>query len=150
MLGRLSSTEIEELLSGEVIARLGCHAGGRTYVVPVTYAYDGEALIIQSADGLKVRMMHQNPLVCVEVDHIDDLANWRSVIAWGRFEELFGDAAGSAFAVLHQRLRPFAVSETMPARALLREGETPVRSGNGHASIYRIRLLNKTGRFERA
>lgn len=149
MLGKLSSAEVEELLSGEVIARLGCHAEGRTYVVPVTYAYDGEGLIIQSGDGLKIRMMRQNPLVCVEVDHIDDLANWRSVIAWGRFEGLFGDEASAAFALLHQRLRSLIVSETMPAGAVLREGETPVRSGNGHASIYRIRLLSKTGRFER-
>lgn len=149
MLGTLSSEEIEELLSGEVVARLGCHAEGRTYVVPVTYVYDGEGLIIQSGDGLKLKMMHQNPIVCVEVDHIDDLANWRSVIAWGRFETLFDDEAGAAFALLHRRLGPLAVSETMPARAVLREGETRVRSGNGHASIYRIRLLNKTGRFER-
>jgi nitroimidazol reductase NimA-like FMN-containing flavoprotein (pyridoxamine 5'-phosphate oxidase superfamily) len=149
VLGTLSSTEIEELLSGEVIARLGCHAEGRTYVVPVTYAYDGEGLIIQSRNGLKIRMMHQNPLVCVEVDHVDDLANWRSVIAWGRFEELFGDEAGAAFALLHHRLGSFVVSETTPAGALLHQGETPIRSGNGHASIYRIRLLNKTGRFER-
>jgi nitroimidazol reductase NimA-like FMN-containing flavoprotein (pyridoxamine 5'-phosphate oxidase superfamily) len=149
VLGSLSSAEIEELLSGEVIARLGCHAEGRTYVVPVTYAYDGEGLIIQSGDGLKIRMMHQNPLVCVEVDHIDDLANWRSVIAWGRFEDLGGDEASAAFALLHKRLGSLAVSETTPIRAALREGETPVRSGNGHASIYRVRLLNKTGRFER-
>ena len=71
MLGTLSSAEIEDLLRTEVVARLGCHAEGRTYVVPVTYAYDGDALLVQSADGLKVRMMRQNPLVCVEVDHVD-------------------------------------------------------------------------------
>ena len=35
-------------------------------------------------------MMRENPWVCVEVDHMDNLANWRSVIAWGRFEELGG------------------------------------------------------------
>ena len=87
MLGTLSQAEIEELLQTEVVARLGCHAGGRTYIVPVTYAYDGEGLLIQSADGQKLRMMYQNPWVCVEVDHIENLANWRSVIGCGRFEE---------------------------------------------------------------
>ena len=106
MLGSLSSAEIEELLGTEVVARLGCHAEGRTYVVPVTYAYNGDALLIQSADGLKLRMMHVNP---------------------GEF--LGADAS----AVL----------------ARLRERETRVRSGNGHASIYRIHLFEKTGRFER-
>jgi nitroimidazol reductase NimA-like FMN-containing flavoprotein (pyridoxamine 5'-phosphate oxidase superfamily) len=149
MLGSLSSAEIEDLLRTEVVARLGCHAEGRTYVVPVTYAYDGEALLVQSADGMKVRMMLQNPMVCVEIDHIDNLANWRTVIAWGRFEPLFGVDASAALARLRVRLQPLIVSETTPASEALGEGETRVRSGNGHASIYRIHLFEKTGRFER-
>jgi nitroimidazol reductase NimA-like FMN-containing flavoprotein (pyridoxamine 5'-phosphate oxidase superfamily) len=149
MLGSLSSAEIEELLRTEVVARLGCHAEGRTYVVPVTYAYDGDALLIQSADGLKLRMMHANPWVCVEVDHIDNLANWRSVIAWGRFGELLGADASAALARLRERLQPLIISETTPVSDALAEGETRVRSGNGHASIYRIHLFEKTGRFER-
>jgi nitroimidazol reductase NimA-like FMN-containing flavoprotein (pyridoxamine 5'-phosphate oxidase superfamily) len=149
MLGSLSPAEVEDLLATEVVARLGCHAEGRTYVVPVTYAYDGQGLIVQSADGLKVRMMLQNPLVCVEVDHIDSLANWRSVIAWGRFEELFGVDATAALTRLRARLQPLIVSETTPVSETLTEGETRVRSGNGHASIYRIHLFEKTGRFER-
>jgi uncharacterized protein len=149
MLGMLSPDEIETLLAAEVVARIGCHAEGRTYVVPVTYAYDGEALVIQSADGQKVRMMQQNPLVCVEIDHIDDLANWRSVIAWGRFEELFGAAAIAALALLRDRLASLVVSETSPGGAALREGEVPIRRGNGHAALYRIHLTEKTGRFER-
>lgn len=149
MLGRLSPAEIEELLRTEVVARLGCHAEGRTYVVPITYAYDGDSFIIQSEDGLKLRMMRQNPRVCVEVDHVDDLANWRSVVSWGRFEELLGPAATAALVLLRERLRPFSVSETSHVGAELAEGETPVRSGNGHASVYRIHLFEKTGRFER-
>jgi len=149
MLGSLSGSEIEDLLRTEVVARLGCHAEGRTYVVPVTYAYEGEALLVQSADGLKVRMMLQNPLVCVEIDHIDNLANWRSVIAWGRFEELFGTEAADALARLRARLQPLIVSDTTPVAEMLAEGETRVRRGNGHASIYRIHVFEKTGRFER-
>ncbi len=149
MLGSLSCAEIEELLRTEAVARLGCHAEGRTYVVPVTYAYDGDALLIQSADGLKLRMMRDNPWVCVEVDHIDDLANWRSVIAWGRFGELFGTDASVALARLRERLQPLIISETTPVSEALAEGERRVRSGNGHASIYRIHLFEKTGRFER-
>lgn len=149
MLGVLSSTEIEDLLGTEVVARLGCHAEGRTYVVPVTYAYDGDALFVQSADGLKVRMMLQNPMVCVEVDHIDNLANWRSVIAWGRFQELFGVDASAALVRLRVRLESLMVSETTPASETLAEGESRVRRGNGHALIYRIHLFEKTGRFER-
>jgi nitroimidazol reductase NimA-like FMN-containing flavoprotein (pyridoxamine 5'-phosphate oxidase superfamily) len=148
MLGQLSLDEIEDLIRTEVVARLGCHAGGRTYVVPVTYAYDGSGVLIQSGDGLKLRMMHDNPWVCVEIDHVDNLSNWRSVIAWGRFGELFGEDATSAFALLRARLQTFQTSESGGAERLA-EGEHPVRSGNGHASIYRIHLFEKSWRFER-
>ena len=41
------------------------------------------------------------------------------------------------------------VSETTPAAETLAAGEAPLRAGDGHASIYRIHLLEKTGRFER-
>jgi hypothetical protein len=37
MLESLSSAEIEELLETEVVVRLGCHAAGRTDVVPAIY-----------------------------------------------------------------------------------------------------------------
>jgi nitroimidazol reductase NimA-like FMN-containing flavoprotein (pyridoxamine 5'-phosphate oxidase superfamily) len=148
MLGTLTAIQIDELLHTEVVARLGCHAQGRTYVVPVTYVYDGSALFVQSADGMKVRMMQLNPQVCVEVDHIDDLANWRSVIAWGRFESLSGTDATAALVRLRARLQPLTVSETTPATQPPAGGET-LHRGNGHASIYRIHLLEKTGRFER-
>lgn len=94
-------------------------------------------------------MMHENPWVCVEVDHIDNLASWRSVIAWGRFEELFAADATAALARLRARLQPLMVSQTTPAAETLAAGETRVRTSNGYASIYRIHLLEKTGCFER-
>jgi hypothetical protein len=149
MLGSLSPAEIEDLLHAEFVARIGCHAEGRTYVVPITYAYDGEGLIGHSVDGLKLRMMRQNPEVCLEVDHMDDLANWRSVIARGRFEELVGAVATAALITLRERFRPLLSSETSQPTHGLHEGETPTRTGNGGAHLYRIHLYEKTGRFER-
>lgn len=41
MLGELNSSQIENVLRGEVIGRIGCHANDTTYVVPVSYVYDG-------------------------------------------------------------------------------------------------------------
>lgn len=145
MLGALSPAEIEDLLRSETLAHLGCHAEGRTYVVPISYAYEAGAMVGHSAEGLKLRLMRQNPLVCVEVDHVDSHANWRSVIALGRFEELAGEAAAAAMGLLQERFRPLIVSATsQPAT----DGSIPDH-GNGHASVYRIRLYEKTGRFER-
>ena len=62
---------------------------------------------------------------------------------------ILASAEAVALTRLRERLSPLVVSETTPAAEILRQGETRVRSGNGHASIYRIELFEKTGRFER-
>ncbi len=149
MLGTLSSAEIEALLHSQVVARIGCHADGLTYVVPITYAYDGQAIIGHSGEGRKLEMMRRNPAVCIEVDRMTNLANWESVIAWGHFEELQGAVAEAAMNVLRERFRPLIVSETSQPTHGLHRGETEAHSGNGHLHLYRIRLYDKSGRFER-
>jgi uncharacterized protein len=101
----LSSGEIEEFLQGQRIARLGCHADGITYVVPLIYAYDDGAVVAVTTEGRKTAMLRENPLVCVEVDEYDTdgKGSWRSVIAHGTCEELAGDAVEPALALMRER-----------------------------------------------
>ena len=106
MLGTLSSEQIEQVLCSEVIGRIGCHANGQTYVVPITYAYDGERLICHTSQGRKIQMMRSNPEVGFEVEQVDNLANWRSVIAWGKYEELQGEASKKAMRLLIEQVMP--------------------------------------------
>lgn len=44
MIGKLDQSEIETLLRSEVIGRIGCHAEGQIYIVPVAYVYDGKSI----------------------------------------------------------------------------------------------------------
>lgn len=138
MLGDLTASQIEELLHSEVIARLGCISDGRVYVVPVTYVYDGTYVWGHGMDGAKLRAMRADPHVCVEVEHVDDLSNWRSVIAWGTFEECDGANWDAGMALLVERIMPLL---TLPPH--------PDMSGLRRGSVYRIRLGVKTGRYER-
>lgn len=143
MLGTLDPEQIDEILRTEVLGRIGCQVDGRVYVVPVTYAYDGECVYAHSGEGTKIRAMRANPEVCFEVEQVDDLARWRSVIAWGVYEELHGDDARRGMQVLLDRFRPLMVSETaQPTHGMGAAG--PIV-----AIAYRIRLREKTGRFER-
>lgn len=88
--------------------------------------------------------MRAQPEVCFEVDEIDDLANWRTVIAWGSYEELKGDLASAAMNLLVSRLSPLTASETSgPA------GHAKGRANDGVEVAYRIRLRELTGRFEK-
>lgn len=142
MLGTLNDAQIDALLHSETVGRIGCVVDGEPYIVPVTYAYDGEAVYAHSAEGMKLRGLRKSPRACFEVEHVHDLANWRSVIAWGTFEELHGAAAERGMRVLVDKLTPLAGSETAaPAHGAEPRHESAV--------IYRIRLDRRTGRFEK-
>ena len=101
----LSRGEIEEFLRGQRIARLGCHAAGITYVVPLIYAYENGAVFAVTTEGRKTAMLRENPRVCVEIDEYDAdrRGSWRSVIAYGTYEELSGDAVEPALALMRER-----------------------------------------------
>jgi len=149
MLGELSTQQINAVLFNEVIGRIGCYGDGRTYIVPITYVFDGEAVYAHSADGLKIRTMRANPNVCFQVDQRDNLANWRSVVAWGVYEELRGKAALDALELLVNRLSPLIISETAQLHDHLEApAEHALKNPPKHI-MFRIRLTEKTGRFER-
>jgi nitroimidazol reductase NimA-like FMN-containing flavoprotein (pyridoxamine 5'-phosphate oxidase superfamily) len=140
MLGELDAQQITDLLRTEVIARIGCVSDGRVYVVPVTYVYDGTYIYGHAMDGAKLRAMRANPQVCVEVEQVDNLSNWRSVIAWGTFEECDGADWDAGFAMLAERIMPLLTlpkNQPPPDLSVMRSG-----------SVYRIRVEHMTGRFE--
>ncbi|MBX3258282.1 MAG: pyridoxamine 5'-phosphate oxidase family protein [Labilithrix sp.] len=149
MHGELTHEQIENVLRSELTGRIGCHAEGRTYVVPISYAYDGEHVYGHSSDGLKVRTMRFNPAVCFEVEQIDDLANWRTVLAWGRYEELSGAEEDRAMRILRERFAPYVTSETAEPSRGPRTADDAFDEESRRAIYYRIRLDEKTGRFER-
>ncbi|MDF2749089.1 MAG: putative flavin-nucleotide-binding protein [Gaiellaceae bacterium] len=102
MIEELTGAEVDELLRDRTVGRIGCHADGVTYVVPVIYAYDGEAVYVASVEGQKTRMMRTNPRVCFEIDEHEP-GTWRSVVAQARYEELAGAEAERALALLTER-----------------------------------------------
>lgn len=139
MLGRMRRPQIAKTLRDGTVGRIGVTAGGRTYVVPVTYVFDGDSVYGHSVLGQKIRMMRANPSVCFQVDDIRDMGNWRSVIAQGTYEELTGDMAAAAAKLIRARLGPLTTSETAGPAG---------RAGRAHVS-YRIRLRERSGRYER-
>ena len=142
VLGEMTAEEIDGLLHREAVGRIGAHAFGRTYVVPITYAYDGVAVYGHSREGLKLRAMRSNPAVCFEVDCVDSLASWRSVIALGTFSELEAKEAEVAMELLRRRLAPLVASRTSLPDSRLHLSGRPW-------SVFRILLGERSGRFER-
>ena len=148
MFGNLNKPDIEAVLAKQFFGHIGCHANDFTYVVPVSYAYDGLSVYAHSHEGLKLDIMRHNPSVCFEVDIIENMANWKTVIAWGEFEELQGiDERHKAMHLLMDRKLPIAVSTTVKLTS-----EWPFYPGDINevsGILFRINLTKKTGRFER-
>lgn len=114
MLGELTKEQSFQVLKSEVMGRIGCYdADGGVYIVPITYVFDCKFIYAHSKEGLKIQLMRKNPRVCFQVDCIENMANWRSVIAWGEYEELKGNNYDKAMKILKDRLAPLMISESV-------------------------------------
>jgi len=148
MFGNLDNDEIESILHNHILGRIGCHSNNTTYIVPISYAYDGEFIYALTREGLKVNIMRQNPEICFEVEDIADMGNWKTVICWGDYEELTEhEERRHALNLLHDRQLPHVTSATTKLSSTW-----PFRPDNMESIpgvVFRIRLGKKTGRFEK-
>lgn len=147
MFGNLTDEQIENVISDNIIGRIGCHAKGKTYVVPISYAYDGKCIYAHTFEGLKINMMRQNPNVCFQVDRMKNMADWESVIAWGTFEELTdSEERNDGLKKLMHRVLPHIASETVK---LSPQWPFPADDLNRiEGIVFKICFNEKTGRYE--
>jgi uncharacterized protein len=88
MTRQLSENEAEELISAGMIGRLGCVDEGEPYVVPINYVFADGFIYSHSLPGRKIEALRVHPRACLQVDEIESEVEWRSVIAYGNFEEV--------------------------------------------------------------
>lgn len=149
MIGKLNPDDVETLVKQQLVGRIGCHAKDVTYVVPISFAYDGAYIYGHTFEGMKVDMMRKNPKVCFQVDDTTDLANWQSAVLWGEFEELAeGPERILALHKLTERRLPLISSETMHLTSQWPFRDEDVSKISG--IVFRIRVTEKTGRFEKS
>jgi nitroimidazol reductase NimA-like FMN-containing flavoprotein (pyridoxamine 5'-phosphate oxidase superfamily) len=147
MIGTLTKGQCQRVLIAGMIGRIGCHSAGKTYVIPITYVFDGGYIYAHSKDGLKIQMMRLSPDVCFQVDQVDNLCNWRSVVIWGKFEELTTtEEQESALKILINGLEAFHTGDSVKPPKITsdinpRKEKKPV--------IYRISIDEITGRYEK-
>lgn len=129
----LDDQRIEQLLASALVGRIACAApsidGGRPYLVPLAYGYDGDAVYAAGPIGRKIRIMREQPLVSFEVDQADAEDRWQSVVAEGTYEELTDVA---------ERQRGLGIIH----------GAGHVPDASSSLIVYRLVLTSKSGRFE--
>lgn len=148
MTGELNETQINNVLTSQIIGRLACTDGIKPYIVPLTFCFDGLNIYGQTKPGKKLNILRKNPNVSFEVDQMMDMANWQSVVVSGKFEELNGKQAQKAKELLFDRIFPMSTSCTIHPHEHEVTGE--VSDENRLKPVmYRIKITAKSGRFEK-
>ncbi len=90
-LRQLSLEECQALLERHRVGRLAVREAEGVYLVPISYAFVHGAVYAHAPPGRKVTLMRRWPHVAFQVDEIDSLTQWRSVLVKGKFEEIVDD-----------------------------------------------------------
>ena len=77
-------SQIDAIIGGSRVCRLGMSDDGRPYVIPLCFGYDGLALYLHCAsEERKLDVLRHNPHVCVEFDLPGDVVESEDACSWG-------------------------------------------------------------------
>jgi nitroimidazol reductase NimA-like FMN-containing flavoprotein (pyridoxamine 5'-phosphate oxidase superfamily) len=148
MTGMLTPEQISNILHSQSICRIGFIDNLQPYIIPVNYYFDGKHFYCQSQEGMKLKAMRKNPNVCVQVDIINSMNNWQSVLAIGQFEELKGDDADKMRKELYDNI--LILSTNSKVHSFEHESTTILDDSNRiKVIIFRILISNFFGKFEK-
>jgi uncharacterized protein len=135
----MGTTEIQTLLSQAAYGHLGCSLEGHPYVVPMRYYFENPNLYVFTTEGMKTHYMDENPEVCLQVEDLQDMSHWRSVVVMGRSERITDqdelERVTQAIKIRNPQLSP-AINHTW----------TDAWGRGNVVAIYRIHPSEMTGR----
>jgi uncharacterized protein len=132
----LLEEEARALLSDCRIGRLGCVDNGEPYVVPINYVLEDGTIYSHSLPGRKIDALRAHARACLQVDEIENDFNWRSVIAYGDFEEI--RTASERRSILSKLLARFP--QLTPVESVMAQDASAPDS-----VVFRIRIDRITG-----
>jgi nitroimidazol reductase NimA-like FMN-containing flavoprotein (pyridoxamine 5'-phosphate oxidase superfamily) len=109
---------------------------GGPYIVPINYYFEDGCAYSHSLPGLKISALRENPRACLQVDDIESDLRWRSVLAFGKFEEIA--SASERGNILGKILNRFPILTPVEI-AITRDAGPP------SIIVFRIRIDKMTG-----
>lgn len=144
----LDDEQIEQILLLNLIGHMGCSANGVTYIVPICYAYDKGCIYGRTYEGTKLKILRENPNACFQVENIENMQRWQSVICWGMFEEFTDiDKRKKAVQVLQDRLTAVVENDTLRHASHWSFSITDIADTKD--IFFRIQINRMTGRASR-
>ena len=138
---------MENVLKRSLVGRIGCHADGETYIVPISYAFDGRFIYCHTHNGKKTDIMRKNARICFQVDDMKNMANWESVLIQGHYEEIVDrKERNEAMQILLSRYLPVISSITTHLGEHWPFQPDDINEIDG--VVFRIAINEMTGRYE--
>jgi nitroimidazol reductase NimA-like FMN-containing flavoprotein (pyridoxamine 5'-phosphate oxidase superfamily) len=120
LIRELSRDEVEETINRNRVGRIAFSFRDRVDIQPIHYIYERGWLYGRTSEGEKLHTLSHNQWVAFEIDEVNDLFDWRSVVVHGSFwlihpqgspraEELWAKAAK-----LVAQIVPGALTENDP------------------------------------
>ena len=140
MITELNEEAARKLLREQTSAHLGCVLEtGEPYIVPVNYIYKDNQIYIHSLPGQKLDALRANGKACVQVEKIEAGCRWRSVIAFGEFQEI--KRTNEKIEILREFNEKF--EHLTPVEAMIKE-----QWNVGGMVVFRINIRRITGMAE--
>jgi len=150
MIENLNKQEILSVLKRNYIGRIGCYFEDTPHIIPITYAFDLESghIISHTREGFKSKIFRENPIVCLQVEELENLNNWKSIIIYGEFEELYGVTARKALHIFVKNIRPLVNTNDSQNVAFVSDISHSTHPDN-QAKSYRIKPYRMAGKYEK-
>ena len=143
----LTKSEITGILQSQNIGRLGCTDGKHPYVIPITYFFDGKQIYCQSEEGKKIKIMRKNANVCMQIDIVNSMRSYKSILIYGKFEELKNEEAGQASTLLEENI--FVIMTRSRVHKFEHQEKSEIEDRHRIKLItFRINITEMTGRSE--
>ena len=136
MFVRLNEEQATTLLASGGVGRLGCIVDGGPYIVPINYYFEDGSAYSHSLPGLKMSALKENPKACLQVDEVESDLLWKSVLAFGNYEEIMKPSERSN--ILNKLLQRFPM--LTPVESAIAADAEP-----STVIVYRIRIDRITG-----
>lgn len=146
----LTTHECLHILSTNYIGCLSFILKKTPYVLPITYYYNEEdnCIISYSTEGHKINAMRINNSVSLGVTKIQSVNNWQSLLIHGEYEELKGAFAKHQLHKFVLGIKKIMLVKENKHPQLLSDFSSKVTS-NGLPIVYRIKILEMTGKYRK-
>lgn len=134
----LDRAQMEALLARNHVGRIAYSFRDRVDIEPLHYVYDDGWLYGRTEPGSKVATLEHHHWVAFEVDEVESILSWRSVVVHGAFYPLSGDGSPTEQRAYEQALA--ALRQLVP-ETLRAEDPVPFRT-----VVFRIAVDTMSGR----